>query len=237
MYKLAWFEHLQEGADRAAALRQLNETAGRLAAEIPGLESYVRSDATGPMPSESGASEQEVFFDSYTCCWFADRDGFERARTTDEWRALVDASAAACDVDWQRGMSASLDERTIKEGPRSPFKAVWVLRFRPDIDRDWAREFWTNDHAKFVLEAPGVDRYLQNHVNEEIDTHGIGVSPSGKTGYDGFAECWFPGRDAYDAAVLSPAWAGLVEEGALLFDMTFLWGAILDEHAGGKGEA
>jgi hypothetical protein len=175
-------------------------------AKVPGLLSYVRNQAIGPLPSVSGASEEQVFFDGYLCAWFADRELLEAAIGSADWPTLVGSSSQLFDTHWQRGMTALVEERKLKEGECSPFKAIWVLRFRKDIDRDWARDFWTNEHARFVLEAPGVDRYLQNHVVAAIDEENADTASVDSVGFDGFAECWFQDRSAFIQAVSSPQW-------------------------------
>jgi hypothetical protein len=42
-------------------------------------------------------------------------------------------------------------------------------------------------------------------------------------GFDGFSECWFEDRAKFDAAMKSQEWRDLVDDGANLFDMDFLW--------------
>jgi EthD domain len=216
MLKAAWFTRLPEGVDKGDAQRRRAKEAGA----VPGLERYVESDALGPHPSVSGASEEKVFFDGYACAWFENRAALDNAMRSPEWEALV-----ANELEWEHTeMAAVVEELELKPGPRSPFKAVWVLRFRRDRNRQWLRDFWSNEHAEFVLDAPGVDRYVQNHVVASLRDGGFDA-----IGFDGFAECWFKDRDAFLQAVTSPQWEGLVAEGAELFDMSFLWGAVLSE--------
>jgi hypothetical protein len=230
MSKLAWFARFRPGITGVGAQREWAGKAVPLVAKVPALTGFVQSEAVGPHPSVSGASEEEVFFDGYGCAWFAGDEQLERAIQSAEWEALLESSSELFDRDWQRGMTAVVEELTLKEGERSPFKAVWVLRFRNDIDREWARDFWANDHARFVIEAPGVDRYLQNHVVAAVGSDDSSLAPVAAVGYDGFAECWFQDRAAFIEAVTSPQWEGLVADGANLFDMSFLWGAVVEEH-------
>lgn len=228
MYKLVWFHRFRGDLDPGTAEERWGE-GDALAASVPGVQGYAKSRAVGPHPSVSGASEEKVFFDGYTCAWFADRDAYASASATSEWAALAGAAGGLFDTDWQSGMAAAVEERVLKDGPLSPFKAVWVLRFSEGIDRAWAREFWTKDHARFVVAAPGVDRYLQNHVIGVVGETDSDERSLAGIGFDGFAECWFEDRDAFLRAVTSEEWAGLVADGVNLFDMTALWGAVLDE--------
>lgn len=228
MYKTAWFHRFRAELDEGAADERWRET-DSLVRSVPGIEGFAANRATGPHPSLSGASEERVFFDGYTCAWFADRDTYLAATGTTEWKALSTATDDLFEGTFQEGMSATVEERILKEGALSPFKAVWVLRFREGIDRAWARDFWTNEHARFVIAAPGVDRYLQNHVVATLGETQSDDDALAALGFDGFAECWFEDRDAFLRAVSSEQWAGLVEDGIHLFDMTALWGAVVEE--------
>lgn len=220
MLKAAWFTRFPEKAGDEEARRNREQRSVALAAALTGLERYVESDAIGPHPTVSGASEEKVFFDGYSCAWFENRAALDTAMRTPEWEGLH-----ANELEWEGAeMGAVVEELTLKPGPQSSFKAVWVLRFRKDRNRQWLRDFWSNEHAEFVLDAPGVDRYLQNHVVASLRDGGFDT-----IGFDGFAECWFKSQDAFLEAVSSPQWEGLVAEGAELFDMSFLWGAVLSE--------
>src|SRR5438445_3913839 len=138
MEKLTWLAHLLPSVSEDVR-REWRRTVGAALADVPGLNGFTESEAVGPHPTVSGASEEEVFFDSYSCAWFSDRETLERALTSSAWRDLLESSFALFDRDWQRNMSGVVEERRLKEGERSPCKAVWVLRFRKALDRAWVQ--------------------------------------------------------------------------------------------------
>ena len=74
-------------------------------------------------------------------------------------------------------------------------------------------------HAPIALAVPGIDRYVQNLVVAAIEGRDV---TDGPTAFDGFSECWFVDRPAYDRAMATPEWARLVEDGPNLLDMEAL---------------
>ncbi len=221
MYKVAWIARFPKGMAKEDARRHWAENHGPMCVKVPGIEQYVQNHVVGPLPMVSGVAEEETFFDGYSAGWWADKSAYEASMETPEWQALVDDGDNVFDMEWLWGMSAHVEERPIIEGPASPYKVVWIVRFKPGMDRDEARDYWTNVHGPIFLPT-GIDRYVQNHVVAPL-ADGI------ELGFDGFSECWFKDEAQFLHAVNTPAWADAVVDGDNLFDMTQLWGAVLKE--------
>jgi uncharacterized protein (TIGR02118 family) len=173
------------------------------------------------VPTVSGVPAEETFFDGYSCGWWSDRAAFDATMASPEWQALVEDGDNVFDMTWLEGMSAELEEHTIIEGPSSPFKVVWIVRFKEDLDRAEADNYWLTTHGP-IFQSLDIDRYVQNHV--------VGPLEEGApVGFDGFSECWFQDEQQFLNAVNSPTWAEAVDDGLNVFDMTQLWGAVLAE--------
>jgi EthD domain len=110
------------------------------------------------------------------------------------------------------------------------FKVVWVARFKSGMSREAASAHWTDVHGDLglrlngltgyvALQVPEIDRYVQNRVVASIDVDGVADRP---VAFDGFSECWFADRDAYERAVASPPWAELDADGHRLMHMEAL---------------
>ena len=227
MYKVAALARFPQGVTNEDGRRYWTETHGALGRKVPLLARYVQSHVLGPLPGASGASDEETFFDGYACCWFADRATFEEALESPEWRDLVADGPNAFDMDWLAGMSGAVEERTIKDGPAAPYKVVWVARFKPGLPKDEASAYWAGTHGQLAIRAPGISRYVQNHVVEPIG--GGGWSDPGEVGFDGFSECWFEDEATFLDTIGTPEWAALVEDGENVFDMAHMWGAVLED--------
>jgi uncharacterized protein (TIGR02118 family) len=183
MYKIAALTRFPDGMAREDARRYWTDTHGPLGRRVPGMERYVQSHVVGPLPGG-----ERPFFDGYACCWFADRAGYEASTSSPEWKTLEDDGPNVFDMDWLRGMVAALEERTLADGPVTPFKVVWVSRSADGLAS-----------ARPALEEAGVSRYVENHVLEPVgDTVGL----------DGFAECWLESEEAL-LGLASRAWPGL----------------------------
>jgi uncharacterized protein (TIGR02118 family) len=135
------------------------------------------------------------------------------------------------------GMSAILDERTIVDGEAGPFKTVWVCRFKDEIRRDPARtreahEYWIETHGgRFGRDVPGIGRYVQNHCVAPLGVDGADESIDLQ--FDGFSECWFADRAAFELAMGSPEWLEMNEDAENLFDVAYIldgMSAVVEEH-------
>ena len=220
MYKVVWFARFPQGMAKEDARKYWAEHHGPLCATST-IERYVQNHVTGPVPSVSGVPEEETYFDGYSCGWWSSKDAYEATMAGPEWQALVEDGENVFDMTWLDGMSAVLEEHTIMDGPSSPFKVVWMVRFKEDMDRDEADRYWLNTHGS-IFKSLDIDRYVQNHVVES-------TIEGSRVGFDGFSECWFKDEAQFLRAVQSPTWAEAVEDGFNVFDMSQLWGAVLHE--------
>jgi len=128
---------------------------------------------------------------------------------------------------WLSNMSAQVEEHPMIEGPASPYKVVWIVRFKEGMSRADGRRHWREVHGP-IFKSLGIDRYVQNHVVGTIAVD-VGGADEIAVGFDGFSECWFKDERQFLDAVESDTWAVAVEDGLNVFDMTNLWGARLEE--------
>jgi hypothetical protein len=227
MFKVVWVARFKPGMSREAASAHWTDVHGQLGLKLDGLTGYVQNHVRGAVGT-TGIADGEVAFDGYSCEWWADRATFDRGLRSPEWAAVVEDGFNVFDMDSLDGMSAVLEERVIREGPRGPFKIAGFAKWLPHLSRDEASRLWL-DHGEIALGVPGIDRYVQNLVVGAIDADGV---TDGATAFDGFSELWFADADAYASAVASPAWADLVADGANVMDMDALeagMGGVLEE--------
>jgi uncharacterized protein (TIGR02118 family) len=229
MYKVVWFARFLDGMDRDEGRRHWRGIHGPLGRKVPQVDSYVQSHATralGPL----GPSDEPLAFDGYSCCWYRDEETFLESLETAEWADISADGPNLFEMDWFWGMSAILDERTIVEGETGPFKTVWVCRFKEEIRRDPAQvkeahEYWIETHGnRFGREVPGIGRYVQNHCAAALGVEGADESLELK--FDGFSECWFEDRAAFDLAMSSPEWLAMNEDAENLFDLEYILGGM-----------
>jgi uncharacterized protein (TIGR02118 family) len=236
VYKVVWFARFLQGMDKREGRRHWHEIHGPLGGKVPQIETYVQSHAVEALGSAE-AGDLTPAFDGYSCCWFADEGAYREALGTPEWAAVAADSPNLFDSDSFRGVSAVLDERTIVEGDRGPFKAVWVVRFTDEIRRDPARvreahDYWIETHGgRFGRAVPGIGRYVQNHCVAALGDEG--ADESGELEFDGFSECWFEDRAAFDRAMTSPEWLAMNDDAQTFCDVDYIRdgrSAVVEEH-------
>ena len=105
-------------------------------------------------------------------------------------------------------------------------KAIFLLRFRPDLDHDDVRRWWRTSHGALALKNLGMKRYVQNHFTGPIDPD----RARGELTYQGVVEVWFEDQDAFDAAIASPEWKALEDDGPNGFLMDGIQGGFVTEH-------
>jgi hypothetical protein len=177
VYKVAWIGHFRAGLSKEAASRDWTNVLGPLGARIPGVVRYVQNHAVRSL-GLVGVSDVELAFDGYSCFWYEDRAAFRAALSTPEYLEVLNAAGTLFETPGILRMGAAVEERTIIDGPENPFKVVWIVRFRRGIDPKAAHEYWTSTHGPFAHKVVGIDRYLQNHVTEQIDVRGSLAYPS-----------------------------------------------------------
>src|SRR5438067_2380557 len=203
--------------------RHWREVHGPLGRRVPQIEAYVQShavEALGPVET----SEVPLAYDGYSCCWFAGEESYREAIGTPEWADIGTDGANLFDPESFVGMCAVLDERTIVEGDRGPLKAVWVVRFKDEIRADPARsreahEYWIETHGgRFGRAVPGIGRYVQNHCAASLGDDELL--------FDGFSECWFEDRTAFERALASPEWLAMNDDAETFCDVDFIVGGM-----------
>ena len=236
MYKVVWFARFLDGMDREEARRHWREVHGPLGRQVPQIETYVQSHAVQALGAVA-ATDLRLAFDGYSCCWYADEQSFLESLRTPEWAGISADGPNLFDMDWFWGMSAILDERTIIDGDYGPFKTVWVVRFRDEIRRDPARsqeahEHWIATHGgRFGREVPGIGRYVQNHCVAPLGVEGADASI--ELAFDGFSECWFEDRAAFELAMSSPEWLEMNADAESFCDIDWIldgMSAIVEEN-------
>jgi uncharacterized protein (TIGR02118 family) len=227
MFKVVYVARFRPDRPKADVSRHWTDVHGPLGLALPGFVGYTQNHMKGSI-GPAGFVDAELPFDGYACEWWKDRPTFDAGMQSPEWDACVEDGFLIFDKTFFQGMSATIDQRIMREGPRSPFKVVWFARFRPDVDRDEANEHWANVHGPIALRSPEIDRYVQNVVTGSLVAGKVVDEPAA---FDGFSECWFPDEAAYVRAMESDVWAELVEDGQSFLDMAALTGmsGVIDE--------
>lgn len=108
--------------------------------------------------------------------------------------------------------SVAATEHVIVDGPTSPsmVKAIFAAARLPGLSLDEFFERWKTVHGPLAARAPGVRRYVQNHVlPESYAVH--------RPTHDGFSELWFDDLASLRTAMTSPVWRTMREDGQTLF--------------------
>jgi hypothetical protein len=227
MYKVVWIARYRPDMTRAEASEYWATLHGPPMKEVSPVAGYVQSHVQGPLPAVSGVAEEETLFDGYSCAWWKDRADFHKAMSTPAWQRILEDGPKVFDVDWLWNMSAHIEEHPMIEGPTSPYKVAWIVRFREGMTREEGREYWRSVHGPIFKELD-IDSYIQNHVVGPIGEEG--ETDDADIGFDGFSECWFRDQAQFLAAVESGTWATAVEDAQNVFDMTQMWGAAVKEN-------
>ena len=225
MYKVVWLARFGEGIASADAHRHWKTVHGPIASRVAGIERYVQNHVLSALGAVA-PSDAATYFDGYSCCWYESRETFEASLRTPEWAAVAADSPNLFDDTCWEGWSAALDARTIIDGDEAPYKTVWFVRFKDDVRADAARtreahEYWIATHGgHFGAQVPGISRYVQNHVVRAIDA--TGENETTAVEFDGFSECWFADRAAFERAMSAPEWLRMNEDAESLFDVDYI---------------
>jgi uncharacterized protein (TIGR02118 family) len=84
MYKVEWLIKFRPELDPEEVRRAWSTTHGQLALRVPGIRRYVQNHWVA---APTGC---ERTYDGTVECWFEDRDAFERAWASAEWKALLE---------------------------------------------------------------------------------------------------------------------------------------------------
>jgi uncharacterized protein (TIGR02118 family) len=118
-------------------------------------------------------------------------------------------------LDWpMHGKRATVaaTERVVVDGPTGPdmVKAIFVASRLPGLNLLEFSRRWEHVHGPLLARVPGLRRYVQNHVVPAAAGGGLQT-------HDGWAELWFDDLGALRAALGTPEWAEVAQDGATLF--------------------
>lgn len=193
------------------------ETHGPLFANTARLRRYVQH-LTLP---EAYGTRLDPTYDGVSVFWFD--DVLARFSTPvgsaalELQRAVVDDDAQLFDrapawpADAKR-TSIVAEELIVRDGAVGP-ECVKLLLFvsrRPGLSVSEFGAHWRGVHGPLVEVLPGLRRYVQNHAVPLATAWGTQT-------HDGWAELWFDDLGALGAALDSPEWATVLEDGRHLF--------------------
>jgi uncharacterized protein (TIGR02118 family) len=220
VFKVVYVARYRDGISPDEGNAYWRDVHAPLGLKLPGFVGYTQNHMIGSI-GPAGLADAELPFDCYACEWWEDRETFEAGMRSPEWAAVVEDGKEVFDPGFFAGMTAHLDERIMRDGPRLPFKVVWFARFRQDVEREEANDHWLNVHGPIALRVPEMERYVQSFVRGALVDDRVTDEPAA---FDGFSECWFADEDAYLRAMANPAWADLVQDGHTFLDMAALTG-------------
>ncbi len=108
--------------------------------------------------------------------------------------------------------SCVAEEHVVVDGRTSPamVKGIFMASKLPGLTLSEFFVHWEHVHGPLAARIPGLRRYHQYHAMPE-------TYASGTNTHDGWSELWFDDVSSLHAAVASPEWQALVEDGATLF--------------------
>jgi len=106
-------------------------------------------------------------------------------------------------------------DRVMREGAVGPghVRAIFQLKRRRGTTPAQLRDYWGGTHGDLGLKIPGMRRYIQSYVVDE-------VYQWCEPGYDGIAQEWFDDLDALRAAFQSPEGRTSNADGKNFLDMS-----------------
>ena len=111
-----------------------------------------------------------------------------------------------------RRATLAAEEHVIVDGPVAPemVKAIFLAGKLPGLTLLEFFDRWEHHHGRLGARVPGLRRYVQNHAIPSAYGGGLHT-------HDGWAEMWFDDLGALRAALDSPEWGTVAEDGATLF--------------------
>jgi uncharacterized protein (TIGR02118 family) len=224
MLKVVWFARFRPDLTAEQGRSHWEGIHGPLGGRVPQIERYVQNHSGNALSGVAVLDERPAF-DGYSTAWYADREAFDQSLQTPEWGAIGEDSPNLFDHDWFWGMSAEVEAHTIVDGPVLPYKVVWVMRFPQEVREDperlaAAHRYWIDTHGgRFGRAVPGIERYVQNHVVSGIGAEGIEDGSLPK--FDGYSECWFADRAAFERMMATPEWLAMNSDAETLFDLEY----------------
>lgn len=198
--------------------RYWRETHAPIVKRISQLRRYLQSHRI-PFPGMNSTydGEAEVWLDSL--------DSLHALRKNPEYLngALKDEPNF---IDMNRADWLIADDHVLLDGPQTPdlIKGVWRFRRKPGMSVADFRRYWIEIHGALGLKIPGLRRYVQSHT---VDAAYAYAEPR----WDGVAQLWFDGIDAFTAALGSAQWRdGLAPDGPKFIEMETLSNFVAQEY-------
>ena len=91
------------------------------------------------------------------------------------------------------------------------YKVVFIARYRNDMTKQQASDYWATLHGPPMKEISQVAGYVQSHVQGPLPSVS-GVAEE-ETLFDGYSCAWWNDRADYQAAMSTPAWHRILEDG------------------------
>jgi hypothetical protein len=233
MIKHTTFLKFRPELDREQADQRWQDEVAPLELSLPGLVRYVQN-AVVITTTNDGAVEGPPGFDGVTSMWFTDMGAFDAAVASDRWSEAQQCASKIFDTEWRDGnASAEIEERVRRVGmgakadgvstpPGQPIKLVGLLKYRDDMTREDANNYWRTTHGRIALTIEEMGHYVQNHAIR-------GTGGMRAPGFDGYSEAWFADFETYERAMASAPWQALVADGPELFDMPVFVSGIVRE--------
>jgi uncharacterized protein (TIGR02118 family) len=233
MLKHTTFLKFRPGLQRDAADRRWRDELGPLVLALPGLERYVQNPVVITTTND-GAVDGPPGFDGFGSMWFTDMAAFDAALASPEWADAQACASEIFDTSWRNGeASAEIEERVRRVGmgavadgvstpPGDPIKLIGLLRYRPDMSREHANDYWRTTHGSIALTIEEMGHYTQNHAIR-------GTAGRHVAAFDGYSEAWFADFATYERAMASTPWRNLTADGPELFDMSVFLSGIVRE--------
>jgi hypothetical protein len=233
MIKHTTFVKFRPELERVEADGRWRGELGAIELSLPGLERYVQNTVVITTTND-GAVEGPPGFDGLSSMWFTDMAAFDAALSSPEWAAAQRCAGEIFDLEWRGGdASAEIEERVRRVGmgatadgistpPGDPIKLVGLLRYRADMSREEANNYWRTTHGRIALTIEEMGHYTQNHAIR-------GTGGRAAMGFDGYSEAWFADFETYERAMRSDPWSALVADGPELFDMSVFLSGIVRE--------
>ena len=221
MFKVVWFARFPKGMTPQDARRYWKRASRPRRARRRRSRATSKITSAGPVPAVSGVPEEETYFDGYSCGWWSDRAAFDATMASPEWKALEADGDNVFDMSWLRGMSAALREHTVIDGPSSPFKVLWMVRFKAGSIRRRATATGSRSTGRSSRRWRSTATCKTTSAGRST-TATLPASTASRSA--GFAT-----RRSSCARSSRDAWAEAVADGDNFIDFSQLWGAVVEE--------
>ena len=205
MIKLVCFLRRKPGMSVEAFHEHWRERHGPLIAGTPGLAKYlVRYEQNHRLAADRARDDADApGFDGATVQWLESKEAFLDFVRAPEYPELI-APDEARFLDRSSLVVFFTEEAEPKiDGDPSgaACKLLALLRRRPGDDAEHFHRHWRDPHAGLFRDTPEIARHIlayhQNHTLPDEDAPLPGA-------WDGLAEVWFEGVDAFEAMVREP---------------------------------